>query len=150
MTRAAIGTVSIHNRPEGPRPYVKVRTGAGHDGNNYRPLARVVWEARFGPIPAGCAVCHRNGNRLDCRPENLFLRTQAEAIAANLAAKGPHGLAAHYAANGRRAFSSGALARGTLSIRANIARRRKLGLPFRHGKRISDAEVVAAHRKATA
>lgn len=41
-------------------------------------LARLVWKAFRGPIPDGMVVGIRNGAKLDCRLENLFLTTREE------------------------------------------------------------------------
>jgi hypothetical protein len=41
-------------------------------------LARLVWKAFRGPIPEGKVVGIRNGVKLDCRLENLFLTTREE------------------------------------------------------------------------
>lgn len=35
-------------------------------------LHRVVWEENFGPIPAGYKVYFKDGNSLNCKPENLY------------------------------------------------------------------------------
>lgn len=42
---------------------------------------RVVWESTFGSIPEGHIVRFRNGNSLDCRPENLLLQSRQDHIA---------------------------------------------------------------------
>lgn len=39
---------------------------------------RIVWEQANGPIPPGYNVQFRNGNRLDCRLENLYLIDRRE------------------------------------------------------------------------
>ena len=38
----------------------------------------LVWEAHFGPVPAGYELHHQNGNKLDNRIENLQLVTRLE------------------------------------------------------------------------
>jgi len=39
----------------------------------WRRKNHIVWEQHHGPIPAGMVVSFRNGNRADCRVENLVL-----------------------------------------------------------------------------
>jgi hypothetical protein len=40
-----------------------------------RYLHHVVWEEKHGPIPPGHKVCFRDGDRLNCASDNLFLLT---------------------------------------------------------------------------
>jgi len=41
-------------------------------------LQRLVWIEHHGPIPPSHAVCFRNGNKQDCRIENLELISRAD------------------------------------------------------------------------
>lgn len=50
--------------------YIEVKVA---EPNKWRLKNRVVWEQANGPIPPGHNVQFRNGNRLDCRLENLYL-----------------------------------------------------------------------------
>lgn len=58
-----------------------------YDDNGYRRvtvtgksrlLHRIVLEAFVGPCPEGMECCHNNGDRSDCRPENLRWGTHKE------------------------------------------------------------------------
>ena len=50
--------------------YIEVKVA---EPNKWRLKNRVVWEQANGPIPPGHNVQFRNGNKLDCRLENLYL-----------------------------------------------------------------------------
>lgn len=40
----------------------------------------IEWEKAHGPVPAGKLVCHKDGNKLNCEPENLILLTRQENV----------------------------------------------------------------------
>jgi hypothetical protein len=61
--------------------YVKVASP-----NVWRPLARVVWEKNFGPIPEGMLVRVTDEN---CAPENLRLIDRREHMRLNWRPRGP-------------------------------------------------------------
>lgn len=50
--------------------YIEVKVA---EPNKWRLKNRVVWEQANGPIPPGHNVQFRNGDKLDCRLENLYL-----------------------------------------------------------------------------
>lgn len=58
----------------------RVGRGYGHlrFGQKYTYAHRVAWELTNGRIPSGLVVCHRCDNPPCCRPEHLFIGTQAE------------------------------------------------------------------------
>jgi len=43
----------------------------------------VVWEQHHGPVPEGMAVVFRDGNKLNCAPENLMLVSREELLRLN-------------------------------------------------------------------
>jgi hypothetical protein len=55
------------------RRYTYLRETTGRSNSRY--LHRVVWEELHGPIPQGHKVCFRDGDFLNCAPDNLFLLT---------------------------------------------------------------------------
>ncbi len=50
---------------------------------NWRFVHRMVWEERHGPIPKGHIVAFKDGDRLNCEPDNLILLTMAENLYLN-------------------------------------------------------------------
>lgn len=65
---ARIGDVHIKNG----EPYMVVSLDYSKPFHERRePLRRVVWEKHHGEVPKDSMVVHLNGNRLDCRIENL-------------------------------------------------------------------------------
>ncbi len=55
----------------------KVKVAEGR----WETYARHLWMVLNGPVPAGKKVGHRNGDQLDCSPENLLLMKNGEQIA---------------------------------------------------------------------
>ena len=56
---------------------IKVRDG-DEKNDNFEFLHRKVYEDNFGPIPDGCVVAFKDGNRSNCSPDNLELLTYRE------------------------------------------------------------------------
>jgi HNH endonuclease len=57
-----------------PRPYKYVRL----DKAKWQPLHHKIWIEEHGPIPAGHIIIFRDGNSLNCIPENLQMITKRE------------------------------------------------------------------------
>lgn len=77
--------LSAHHEP----PLHPARRAGFITANGYRRIGlgsrnlkdyehRVVWAKHHGPIPPGCHIHHKNGNKLDNRIENLELFTAAQ------------------------------------------------------------------------
>ena len=45
--------------------------------------SRYIWEQHNGPIPKGSVVSFKDGNKLNCDIDNLFLTTQEEIMLRN-------------------------------------------------------------------
>jgi hypothetical protein len=55
-------------------------------------LHRHVWQQHYGPIPAGKVVAFKDGNQLNCKPENLKLLTFNENMLRNSIQRFPNEL----------------------------------------------------------
>jgi len=66
------------------------RKGYGEIGAKGRvqKAHRIAWELTYGPIPEGLDVLHHCDNPPCCRPDHLFLGTDADNMA-DMMAKGP-------------------------------------------------------------
>jgi hypothetical protein len=53
-------------------------TETGYPPRDWVMVHRIVWEAHHGPIPKGRVVVFHNGDRQDCRIENLELISRKE------------------------------------------------------------------------
>ena len=56
--------------------YYWKKTGSG--ARDWKQLHRLLWEEKNGPVPEGCVVTFKNGNKEDVRLENLALVTLEE------------------------------------------------------------------------
>lgn len=83
-TRVAIGEVRI----QGGRPMCKV-SDTGNSNVDWAPAARAAWEAANGPVPEGCNVICKDGDRSNTAADNLEMITVQEKIARNTIARYP-------------------------------------------------------------
>lgn len=58
--------------------YKKINDRPGDWRHNWKQLHLILWEEAHGPIPKGCLVIFKDGDRQNCVLENLTLITQAE------------------------------------------------------------------------
>jgi hypothetical protein len=69
---------AVRRYPEGKMVIRRDVTGRKHkwikQGEKMVQLQRVVWEQNFGFIPEGFKIYHKDGDSLNCRPENLVCR----------------------------------------------------------------------------
>lgn len=95
-----IGTVRINSDGYLDR---KV-SNTGRCNVDWKQLHRLVWEEVHGPIPAGQICAFKDGNKQNCDPANLVLRTRREHMAINTIANYPPELrsAMHLVAKVRR------------------------------------------------
>lgn len=64
------GDISIRAYTSGHK-YKYIRTSL----NRWELLHRVNWVKAYGPIPAGMLVAFKDGDQMNCDPDNLFLET---------------------------------------------------------------------------
>lgn len=74
------GRPSLNRKPVGSERvniygYIEVKVA---EPNRWMLKHRLAWEQANGPIPPGHNVQFRNGNKLDCRLENLYLTNRRE------------------------------------------------------------------------
>ena len=60
--------------------YIEVKT---EEPNIFKLKHRLVWEKEFGEIPAGNNIQFKDGNRLNCELENLYIITRADQVNIN-------------------------------------------------------------------
>jgi hypothetical protein len=85
------------NRPVGWRPVGSERTNVEgyreikmREGlRGWDPKHKVVWEAYNGEVPKGYCVSFLNGDKQDCRIQNLCLKTKRELLMENSLANYP-------------------------------------------------------------
>ena len=75
-----VGTISVrfHRRDKKHYKYIKVA-----DSDKWETLNRYNWKLHNGDIPAGYLVGHKDGDTLNCEPDNLFLLSRAENVRRN-------------------------------------------------------------------
>ena len=60
--------------------YVEIKIA---EPNVFKLKHRLIWENEIGPIPAGHNIQFKDGNRLNCELENLYIITRAEQLGVN-------------------------------------------------------------------
>lgn len=77
-----IGYIRKHTDKRTGRTYLWVKTNDDHTGElssyNFEMLHQVNWIKENGPIPEGMILHFKDGNSLNCDPENLKLISMAE------------------------------------------------------------------------
>lgn len=58
--------------------YVGLRASADSSNSKYEPVFHLVARTFLGPRPAGAEICHANGEKDDCRLENIRYDTRTE------------------------------------------------------------------------
>lgn len=75
---AAARWVPIGTLRENGDGYIDMKVREAPGARAWRALHRILWEDAHGPVPAGHAVCFRNGDRLDVELANLDLVPRRE------------------------------------------------------------------------
>ena len=79
-TKLPIGTEKIFNN----RIYIKISEVKGKSKShkayheNWQMKSYYIWEKENGKIPKGYCLCYKDGNKLNCELENLYLLTPRE------------------------------------------------------------------------
>lgn len=60
--------------------YIEVKV---KETNIFRLKHRYIWEQHNGPIPKGCNIQFKDGNRLNCSIENLYMISRTDQVANN-------------------------------------------------------------------
>ena len=60
--------------------YVEVKVRDGKKNNNFELKHRLVWEEHNGKIPKGNNIQFKDGNRLNCKIDNLYMISRAEQV----------------------------------------------------------------------
>jgi len=63
--------------------YIDMRTSFGKGALGWRTLHRILWEDANGPIPKGCKLRFKNGDKLDVELGNLELVSEADVMRRN-------------------------------------------------------------------
>lgn len=60
--------------------YVEVKVRDGEKQKNFELKHRLVWEKHNGKIPKGNNIQFKDGNRLNCKIDNLYMISRAEQV----------------------------------------------------------------------
>lgn len=116
--------------------YRVVSLSGAHPGN--RLVHRLVAEAFVGPAPDGYQVNHRNGDKLDNRPENLEYVTPSENT--------QHAYDTGLQKRGEGHYNAKLTEEAVLSMRANRGRLTYKQMADRYGVTVSTVKTVISSR----
>lgn len=74
------GYIGIRYEKITHKPYQVIRIGL----KKWELLSRHTWRQHFGEIPEGMLVAFKDGNAMNCQPENLMLLTRRENLLRNI------------------------------------------------------------------
>lgn len=85
-TRFKKGNIPPNHKPVGHERvtvdgYVEVKVRDGKKQNNFELKHRLVWEKHNGPIPKGNNIQFKDGDRQNCKIENLYMISRADQVA---------------------------------------------------------------------
>lgn len=74
------GCISVRkNQNKSGSGYKYIRISVG----NWKLYHRYLWEEKYGPIPKGYILVSKNGNTLNCDPENWLMITRKKHVRKN-------------------------------------------------------------------
>lgn len=76
--KEGVGIIS-QRTDKGGKPFLVIKLGMGE----WEYLSVHNYKKHIGPVPKGYCVCFKDGNTLNCEPENLMLLTRKENILRN-------------------------------------------------------------------
>lgn len=85
-TRFKKGNIPPNHKPIGHERvtvdgYVEVKVRDGKKQKNFELKHRLIWEEHNGPIPEGYNIQFKDGNRQNCKIENLYMISRADQVA---------------------------------------------------------------------
>lgn len=85
-TRFKKGNIPPNHKPIGHERvtvdgYVEVKVRDGKKQKNFELKHRLVWEQHNGPIPESHNIQFKDGNKLNCKIENLYMISRADQVA---------------------------------------------------------------------
>ena len=84
-TRFRKGIVPHNHKPIGYERinrdgYIEVKVRDEKYTRNFELKHRLIWEKHFGPIPESHNIQFKDGNKLNCKIENLYMISRAEQV----------------------------------------------------------------------
>jgi hypothetical protein len=85
-TRFRKGLVPHNHKPIGYERinrdgYIEVKVRDEKYTRNFELKHRLIWEKHFGPIPESHNIQFKDGNKLNCKIENLYMISRADQVA---------------------------------------------------------------------